>query len=345
MSTNSVKARFRIGLCAAVLVIGFACERAQAQALPGSRAAGMADAFVAVADDGSAVYWNPAGFATGPLLNVQVDLVREEVGREESATAGRGSATLVAFGVPPLGLGYYRLTSVAWRRTGTAEPEEFDRETEERSLQMLTTHHVGATVLQSIGEWLTVAATAKAVIGTAAVGVVRGPRGEDADDWLDRADALPGERDVRADVDVGAMVDAGRLRVGVTGRNLTEPEFGGDAPGESLKLRREARVGAAWGSSWPSGLSRVTVAVDADLTRRLEAGEQRRDVAGGVETWWQNRRLGLRGGARASTVGDARPVFTAGGSVGVRSGLFLDGFGAFGDEEARGWGLGLRMVF
>ena len=29
----------------------------------GTRAAGMAGAFVAVADDASAAYWNPAGFA------------------------------------------------------------------------------------------------------------------------------------------------------------------------------------------------------------------------------------------------------------------------------------------
>jgi hypothetical protein len=31
----------------------------------GSRAEGMGGAFVAVADDASAVYWNPAGIATG----------------------------------------------------------------------------------------------------------------------------------------------------------------------------------------------------------------------------------------------------------------------------------------
>ena len=36
----------------------------------GSRAAGMGGAFVAVADDASAVYWNPAGFAAGSFFSL-----------------------------------------------------------------------------------------------------------------------------------------------------------------------------------------------------------------------------------------------------------------------------------
>ena len=41
----------------------------------GSRAAAMA-AFVAVADDASAVVWNPAGLVSGPLFNITLGLGR-----------------------------------------------------------------------------------------------------------------------------------------------------------------------------------------------------------------------------------------------------------------------------
>jgi hypothetical protein len=63
----------------------------------GVRAQGMAGAFVAVADDASATWWNPAGLATG--LNV-VDL---------SAGVMNGNGRSVAFTFPSLGLSYYRL--------------------------------------------------------------------------------------------------------------------------------------------------------------------------------------------------------------------------------------------
>ena len=33
----------------------------------------MAEAFVAVADDATAIYWNPAGMATGAILSFVLD--------------------------------------------------------------------------------------------------------------------------------------------------------------------------------------------------------------------------------------------------------------------------------
>ena len=49
-----------------VLFLGSpALATAQTVDTVGTRAAGMAGAFVAVADDASAAYWNPAGFAAG----------------------------------------------------------------------------------------------------------------------------------------------------------------------------------------------------------------------------------------------------------------------------------------
>lgn len=332
----------------ACFVLGVWCDDVQAQARPGSRPAGMADAFVAVADDGSAVYWNPAGLVAGPIFNIQADFgqVDSEPGGVDDPTSGfRSSATLVAMSVPPLGLSYYRLRSVSASAPRTAGQGQLDREREVRSLQTLVTHHVGVTLLQSIGEWLTVGATAKAVVGSAGSRTVEATIGL-SDSWLDEAEALETDRDLRADVDLGAMVDAGRFRIGFAARNLAEPEFGdGPAGSPAARLQREARIGVAWGSQWPSGTTRVVVAADADLTRRIEGADERRDVAGGVETWWRDRRLALRAGLRASTFGEARPVATGGASVAVRSGIFVDGYAAFGDADTRGWGLGARLVF
>ena len=56
-----------------------------AQGPVGTRASGMAGAFVAVADDATAVYWNPAGVATGSLVSVVLDAGRIPVGLIQAA--------------------------------------------------------------------------------------------------------------------------------------------------------------------------------------------------------------------------------------------------------------------
>src|SRR5262245_61737355 len=59
-----------------VLLLGLLRARpaaAQAEPAVGVRAAGMGGAFTAVADDGSASFWNPAGLASGSLVSVTLD--------------------------------------------------------------------------------------------------------------------------------------------------------------------------------------------------------------------------------------------------------------------------------
>ena len=68
MSTN----RRNVTLIAAVLALTTA-QAAMAQSQVGTRAAGMAGAFVAVADDATAVYWNPAGVGTGAIVSAVFD--------------------------------------------------------------------------------------------------------------------------------------------------------------------------------------------------------------------------------------------------------------------------------
>jgi hypothetical protein len=138
------------------------------------------------------------------------------------------------------------------------------------------------------------------------------------------------------------MLAAGRVRAGVVVRNVTTPEFGPDE--DAIELGRHARAGVAWGDSWPAP-ARTIVAVDVDLTRVAHPAGERRDVAAGVERWLRTRRVAVRGGVRASTVGDSRPVVSGGASYAVRAGTYVDGYVAGGDRETSGWGLGLRVSF
>src|SRR6187399_1330275 len=68
----------------------------------GVRAEGMGGAFVAVADDASAVYWNPAGIATGATFDFQIARVEREA----------GSGFLIGATLPVVGLSYYRTHTV-----------------------------------------------------------------------------------------------------------------------------------------------------------------------------------------------------------------------------------------
>ncbi|MCD6595821.1 PorV/PorQ family protein [bacterium] len=84
--------RFRIGIAVILLVIGLYCElagadRARGAVLfltigPGARAAGMGEAFVAVADDPTATYWNPAGLGKYPLSSRWYDFPVPDTGTQ-----------------------------------------------------------------------------------------------------------------------------------------------------------------------------------------------------------------------------------------------------------------------
>ena len=109
----------------------------------GVRAAGMAGAFTAVADDGSAAFWNPAGLAAGSFFSLVID----------GNTFDRRSGVLVALGTPPLGLSYYR-TAIGDSASGR---------------NTLVAHHAGASLVQSLGDRLAVGATLKLVHGVASL--------------------------------------------------------------------------------------------------------------------------------------------------------------------------------
>ena len=206
----------------------------------------------------------------------------------------------------------------------------------------LVTTHLGATVLQSLGDHLTVGTTLKLVRGSVATANLP------VESWaegFDHLEMVETERSTRADLDVGAMFAIARVRAGLVVRNLSEPAFdAGDEGGTGVSLDRQARVGLAWGDRWP-GLARTIAAVDIDLTRVPSPTGDRRDIAAGVERWLRGQQLGVRGGVRTSTVGDARPVVSGGVSYAIRAGTYVDAYVARGDARHSAWGLGARLTY
>ncbi len=328
----------------AILALLGAAGTAEAQAPLGTRAAGLAGAFVGVADDASAVYWNPAGLATGALASAIVTFSSEETVPDEpqTAAAARHTGRMVALSLPPIGLAYYRVGAYGTEAVTPVVTGPHSREEVRRRVHALTTSTAGVSLLQSLTEHIVVGVTPKVVRGSAAVGAATDERAGDA---LTRAAALEGLSRTKFDVDAGVMIAVRGFRLGLVARNLTTPEFEVDADGlGTIELSREVRAGAAWGSTWP-GHTRLVVAADADLASRATPFGDRRDVAVGVETWWMARRLGVRGGLRRSTIGDSRAAATAGVSAGLRAGMLIEAHAVFGQQHERGWSIGARMGF
>jgi hypothetical protein len=317
----------------------------------GVRALGMGGAFVAVADDATATYWNPAGLATGVIVSAVIEHGRQETGEPDAPaflTSQRGSGTFVGLALPPLGISYYRIRSTRMLRPGdlgnglvaTRPLLPGDHGT----AASLVTQHVGVTLVQSIGPVIDVAGTIKYVHGRAAVGNRDATlEGRDA---FDRAADLPSVGSNAFDADLGVMAHAGQLRLGLVARNLTEPAFAvptlisSGVQVEPLQLDRQVRAGAAW----QFARSATTLSADVDLTRTVTALDVRRHVAVGAEHLISPR-LAVRGGFRVNTVDDARPTGAAGVSVAVRS-IWLDAQITRGGRLAdRAWGLSARMGF
>ncbi|MGV3518213.1 conjugal transfer protein TraF [Luteitalea sp.] len=317
---------------------------AQGMEVVGIRALGMGGAFVAVADDATATYWNPAGLVTGSLFSAVAELGRgdREIARAETGgpgtwlASGTGSGTLVAVGTWPVGATFYRLTSAsALVDTPSADgrplrPGAF--------LDRLTTTQVGVNLLQTIVSGLHVGTTVKYVYGSAAFDAVQPVPG----DPLGAAGDLPTRGSHRFDMDAGVIADFETVKLGLTVRNLFEPEFDTPVEGARMQLTRLARAGVAIRPA--NGL---IVSLDADLTRTRDVtGEWRSLAAGAEQRFWQDR-AAVRGGFRMSTTGETRPTVTTGGSLSLRSGIFADGYVAvgLGAASSDSVGVGLRIVF
>jgi hypothetical protein len=140
------------------------------------------------------------------------------------------------------------------------------------------------------------------------------------------------------------MARFGAVKVGLTVRNATQPTYGEGAA--AVRLDRQARAGISVTGPGRGGLASLTLAFDADLTRTPGVFGDERHVAGGLEAWLLGRRLGLRAGVNANTVGDTRTWVSGGASVALRQGFYFEGtvIGG-GSDTPRGWGSDLRVTF
>jgi hypothetical protein len=173
----------------------------------GIRAQGMAGAFVAVADDATATWWNPAGLASGALFS---GIVERGLAKAPSDDSTLG----VSFVLPSLGVSYYRLRSSVIPPAGSGSQSQ--GVTASRAPTFLV-NEIGASFGQSIGDHVVVASTLR----------------------LLRADQFAG------DIDLGAMLRLGVTRIGLVVKHLHEP--GLTADGDPLaSFNRQVRVGAAY---------------------------------------------------------------------------------------------------
>jgi hypothetical protein len=295
----------------ALLLVGALAAPAAAQSEPpvrhdsgpqavGVRAAGMGGAFTAVADDASAAFWNPAGFASGSFFSLILD----------ANVLDRRRGTLLALGTPPLGIAYYRTA--------------LDAESNGRNT--LVAHHAGVSLVQSVGGRLAVGTTLKLVHG-----VVSTPGGA-------------GMSTNKLDADLGVMATGSLGQLGLTVRNLFQPEFKGS--GGAVRLDRRVRAGISIHARQD-----LVVAADVDLTKGKTFRGDWRDVAVGLEAHpvakaWL--RAGVHWNAAGGSAGGAgtAPIGTVGGSYAVYGAVMLDAQASVGSAAGeRGWGLGMRFVF
>ena len=310
----------------------------------GVRAQGLGGAFVAIADDATASWWNPAGLASGAYFSAVVERGQltepAKPGPADPALRTKTSTFAIAF--PALGLSYYRFRiaeSFGPATTATGGADRQDPLAAGTGVRALTVSQYGTTVGQSLGDHLVVGSTLKLLRAGAQRSVSSGATP------LDDANGLDVSKQTRFDLDLGVMARVGYARLAVAVKNVTAPTFG-DAGADQFSLRRQVRAGVAI-ARVPNGLQTgLVVAGDADLTTTPTVVGDVRHVAGGIEGWVARGRVGLRAGASANTIGERRPAGSVGISVQVTRALHVNASKTVGrDDTVTGWSSSVSVTF
>lgn len=291
----------------------------------GTRALGMAGAFVAVADDASAVHWNPAGLIGGQIASLTIGVHDFQLGNSSGPagpTALSGRTNLASLGTWPLGISF-----------GTVDLRRLHA-TSDGTLEARRLHarQAGVTVLQSLSDWLVAGATIRVVRAeTASLPVGSVSQGE----ALGALDEAVAGHDWAVDLDLGAMATVGRWQAGMTLRNLRSPAIGATS-GNWMVFPRQGRAGFAVRLA-----DGVTLATDLDLNTVDLLGDLRRMSALGAEVSVRPRLL-VRSGVRWNLATSSGPAGAVGASLRVRRALWLDLHYARGGGEARQVSAALR---
>lgn len=272
----------------------------------GERAQGMGGAFVAVADDASAIYWNPAGLGW-------------PVGSTFDAQFGVAEDTLFfAAALPPLGLSYYRLPTVS------ASERRQNEGSGKVPIRFFSTNNVGATINQTVVNGLVIGSTIRLVRGG--------------------FEHQPGRTTL--DLDAGAMYSVKAFRAGLTARNLRQPRFDDEFGPFSLNRQVRAGVALVPRSLPTGVHGPLTVAFDADLTRNAGLAGDRRDASAGGEYWLAAGRIGLRAGIRWNTLESDDRGISGGLTFGLPHSVLIEGHLTKDEKlTQKQWGFGARVTF
>lgn len=274
----------------------------------GPKAAAMAGAFTALADDTTAFYWNPAGYAFGPAFAFGVGWGESDMSRGDGVTFSEAPAAF-ALGLPFL--------AVAGTSSNASSSVIENGNLASRGLGSFD---LSVSVVQSLPlDDLVIAGTVHYLRGESRE-LLESPEALPDEEQSpsairERLASIPGESSSTATFDLGALYQPRDwIRLGMTWRRLTEPGFELPAAGE-IVLSRHGRAGVAF--FLPRG---ATLSFDADLTSQGGAEESWRELSFGVDQRLFANALSLRAGLRAETGSErgARPAFSAGIGVKIR---------------------------
>lgn len=286
----------------------------------GPRAAAMGGAFTAVADDATAFYWNPAGYAFGSFLRAGFQWGEDRMDRGEvlHGASGPGGGPLFLDRANGLSLGFTFMGVAATfaKQTIAMRDGELVRS------RALDSFDLSVSILHSLPvDNLVIAANLHYLDGTAferSFAASELASAERPQAIFDGARLGEGVESRTGTVDLAALYEPralGFLRFGLMWRRVVEPGFRLPS-GEEIVLPRHARAGVAVTLS-PS----TTLAFDVDVTRQAAALGERgfRELSLGVSRDLLERALSLRAGLRAEagSRAGARPAFSlgAGGRV------------------------------
>jgi hypothetical protein len=306
----------------------------------------MGGAFVALSDDATASWWNPAGIANAALVSVATERTVTALadGLLPSGPTSQTGVTGFAAGIPSLIMSFYyiRINEIA-PITVSTETGDSDRNTDESpatAVRATALQQYGATFGQSFGDHFVVATTVRLVRGGMSAAIVPA-----TNVGLEPAEDLDVPTHTTLAADIGAIVAVGPVRVGASMKYLNEPGLGEGAG--RIELERQSRAGVALVFGQDSTTASFAVSADADLMTVSTLAGPVRHFATGAELWLGGRRLAIRGGVSWNVESDEDPLSGSFGvTVPVGGQWSVDGAMTLGSDQSRtGWAVGLGLTY